>query len=190
MKEKNPERKTAIEEKNAMAQEPGPEQQGKATATVAPAPPEASAAPPGTERRFRQTGLPAHFIERRRHPRINTEQPPPPAPPCLDDYAPIIGQPELDEIHFLARQLRGKTVKMVNSTAVGGGVAEILNRLIPLMNELEIPTRWDVITGGNDFYEVTKGFHNALHGGDYNLTTADQRHFHVVQRAEPPAHGI
>ena len=59
---------------------------------------------------------------------------------------------------------------MVNSTAVGGGVAEILNRLIPLMNELEIPTRWDVITGGNDFYEVTKGFHNALHGGEYNLT--------------------
>ena len=38
------------------------------------------------------------------------------------------------------------------------------------MNELEVPTRWDVITGGNDFFEVTKGFHNALHGGDYNLT--------------------
>ena len=59
---------------------------------------------------------------------------------------------------------------MVNSTAVGGGVAEILNRLIPLMNELEIPTRWDVITGGNDFFEVTKAFHIALQGGDYNLT--------------------
>ncbi|MBZ5505958.1 MAG: glycosyltransferase [Acidobacteriia bacterium] len=98
------------------------------------------------------------------------EQPLPPAPPCLDDYVSIIGQPELDEIRFLARRLRGKTVKMVNSTAVGGGVAEILNRLIPLMNELEVPTRWDVITGGNDFYEVTKGFHNALHGGEYNLT--------------------
>ncbi|HEY3770843.1 MAG TPA: hypothetical protein VGN44_19375, partial [Candidatus Angelobacter sp.] len=128
------------------------------------------APPPGIERRFRQTDLPAHFIERRKHPHINTEQPPLPAPPRLDDYEPIIGKPELDEIRFLARYLRGKTVKMVNSTALGGGVAEILNRLIPLMNELEVVTRWDVITGGNDFFEVTKGFHNALHGGDYNLT--------------------
>jgi trehalose synthase len=173
MTEKNPERKTAVEEKNAKAQEPGPGKQEKATTVEEPAKREAavSAAPPGTkERRFRQNDLPARFIERRRRPRISTEQPPPPAPPHLEDYASIIGQPELDEIRFLARQLRGKTVKMVNSTAVGGGVAEILNRLIPLMNELEIPTRWDVITGGNDFYEVTKGFHNALHGAEYNLT--------------------
>src|SRR6476469_10895744 len=175
MKEKNPERKTAVADKNAKAGEPRQEQQERAEITEKPlkqeAPvPAASSAPPSGERRFRQTDLPAHFIERRKRPRISTEQPPPPVPPCLDDYAPIIGQPELDEIRFLARHLRGKTVKMVNSTAVGGGVAEILNRLIPLMNELEIPTRWDVITGGNDFYEVTKGFHNALHGGEYNLT--------------------
>lgn len=122
------------------------------------------------ERRLRQTELAPEFIERRKHPRISTEPPPPAAPPRLEDYAPIIGKPELDEIRFLARHLQGKTVKMVNSTAVGGGVAEILNRLIPLLNELEIQTRWEVITGGNDFFEVTKAFHNALHGGDYNLT--------------------
>ena len=108
--------------------------------------------------------------ERRQHSRISETPPAPPPPPRLDDYEPIIGRPELDELHFLARQLRGKTVKMVNSTAVGGGVAEILNRLVPLMNELEVHTKWEVITGGNDFFEVTKGFHNALHGGDYNLT--------------------
>ena len=121
-------------------------------------------------RRLRESTLPSRFIERRRNPRIQTEPPPPPAPPRIEDYAPIIGVPELDEIRFLARHLQGKTVKMVNSTAVGGGVAEILNRLIPLLNELEVATKWEVITGGNDFYEVTKGFHNALHGGDYNLT--------------------
>jgi len=108
--------------------------------------------------------------ERRTRPRISETPPLPPPPARLEDYEPIIGRPELDELRFLARQLRGKTVKMVNSTAVGGGVAEILNRLIPLMNELEVPTKWEVITGGNDFFEVTKGFHNALHGGDYNLT--------------------
>lgn len=108
--------------------------------------------------------------ERRQHPRISETPPAPPPPPRLEDYEPIIGRPELDELRFLARQLRGKTVKMVNSTAVGGGVAEILNRLVPLMNELEVHTRWEVITGGNDYYEVTKGFHNALHGGAYKLT--------------------
>lgn len=121
-------------------------------------------------RQFRDSTLAPHFIERRKHPRIQTVPPPPPAPPRIDDYASIIGQPELDEIHFLAKHVRGKTVKMVNSTAVGGGVAEILNRLIPLLNELEVPTKWEVITGGNDFFEVTKGFHNALHGASYDLT--------------------
>lgn len=108
--------------------------------------------------------------ERRRKPRISETPPEPPPPPRLDDYAPIIGNAQIDELRFLARQLRTKTVKMVNSTSMGGGVAEMLNRLIPLLNELEVVTKWDVITGGNDFFEVTKGFHNALHGGDYNLT--------------------
>ena len=121
-------------------------------------------------RQFRDSTLAPHFIERRKHPRIQTVAPPPPPPPRFDDYASIIGRPELDEIHFLAKHVRGKTVKMVNSTAVGGGVAEILNRLIPLLNELEVPTKWEVITGGNDFFEVTKGFHNALHGASYDLS--------------------
>ncbi|HWR36443.1 MAG TPA: glycosyltransferase [Clostridia bacterium] len=112
----------------------------------------------------------APFIERRKKPRISETPPAPAPPPRLDDYVPIIGQANIDELRYLAIRLRGKTVKMVNSTAVGGGVAEILNRLIPLMNELEIHTRWEVITGGNDFYEVTKGFHNALHGGQYHFT--------------------
>ena len=112
-------------------------------------------------------------IDRRRHrrdPNFPTPQRVPPPPPRLDDYTPIIGKPEIDELRFLARHLRGKTIKMVNSTAVGGGVAEILNRMVPLLNELEVQTKWEVITGGNDFYEVTKGFHNALHGGEYVVT--------------------
>ena len=108
--------------------------------------------------------------ERRRHPRISDTPPLPAPPPRLDDYIPIIGQAYIDELRYLAQPLRNKSLKMVNSTAVGGGVAEILSQLIPLMNELEVSTKWEVITGGNDFYEVTKGFHNALHGGEYNLT--------------------
>src|SRR5882762_11714355 len=85
----------------------------------------------------------------------------------LDDYVPLLGAPEIDDLRTLAAQLSGRTVQMINSTAMGGGVAEILNRLIPLIQELGLQPRWDVITGGQDFFEVTKAFHNALHGGPY-----------------------
>ena len=96
--------------------------------------------------------------------------PAPPPPPHLEDYRNIIGHGQVDALRFLARELKGQTVKMVNSTSVGGGVAEMLNRLVPLLSELEVPAHWEVITGGNDFFEVTKAFHNALHGTAYDLT--------------------
>ena len=113
----------------------------------------------------------------RRKPRISEMPPVPAPPPRLDDYEPIIGRPQLDELRLLAAPLKGKTVKMVNSTAVGGGVAEMLNRLVPLLTEVEVHTHWDVITGGNDFFEITKAFHNALHGDGYTLTRDAQKVF-------------
>jgi trehalose synthase len=82
----------------------------------------------------------------------------------LEEYAPIIGPHNLEELKLLARKVEGRRVHHINSTAVGGGVAEILHRLIPLFNELGILARWDVIKGGSEFFEVTKAFHNALHG--------------------------
>jgi len=115
--------------------------------------------------------------ERRQSPRTWETPPAPVPPPHLDDYRAIVGEAELDELRFLARDLKRKSVKMVNSTAVGGGVAEMLNRLVPLLGELEVTTHWDVITGGNDFYEVTKAFHNALHGSAYDLTRQAQEIF-------------
>ena len=115
--------------------------------------------------------------ERRTAPRT-WETPPAPVPsPHLDDYESIVGAAVIEELRFLARELKGRTVKMVNSTAVGGGVAEMLNRLVPLLGELEVATHWDVITGGNDFFEVTKAFHNALHGSEYELTRHAQEIF-------------
>src|SRR5689334_19886938 len=119
MKEKNPERKPVLEENTKQAREPKEDRPQSSVTVEEPivadkiVPPAAEPSSAGKERRFRDTNLPAHFIERRKHPRISTQQPPPPAPPRLDDYAAIIGQPELDEIRFLARHLRGKTVKMV-----------------------------------------------------------------------------
>src|SRR4029077_4455133 len=95
----------------------------------------------------------------------------------VEDYVPLVGAQEVDDLRALAKQLAGRTVQMVNSTAVGGGVAEILNRLIPLMQELGLAPRWDVITGGNDFFEITKAFHNALHGGPYDSRPNDFKTF-------------
>lgn len=124
------------------------------------------------------------FVERRSAERRARQLPAsilippvPPPPPHLDDYRPVVGQAMLDSLRFLANELKGKTIKMVNSTAVGGGVAEMLNRLVPLLSELEVATHWDVITGGNDFFEVTKAFHNALHGAKYELSKAAQEIF-------------
>jgi trehalose synthase len=86
----------------------------------------------------------------------------------LDDYAPLLGAAEIEGLRALAARLRNHTVQMVNSTSVGGGVAEILSRLVPLLEELGLAIRWDLITGGDDFFEITKAFHNALHGGVYD----------------------
>jgi trehalose synthase len=88
----------------------------------------------------------------------------------LTDYELIVGKQTLEELSLLAEKLQGKRIKMVNSTAVGGGVAEILNRLIPLLNDLGIPTQWTVMKGGEDFFEVTKRIHNALHGEKVSFT--------------------
>ena len=93
--------------------------------------------------------------------------------PRLEEYRSLVGGDTLEELYLLARQLKGKSVLHVNSTAVGGGVAEILNRMVPLLRELEIPTRWEVIKGGEDFYAVTKKFHNALHGDAQEVAPKD-----------------
>jgi trehalose synthase len=86
----------------------------------------------------------------------------------LDEYASVIGTAEIEELRAFASRLHGRPIQMINSTLVGGGVAEILNRLVPLAQELGLTIRWDVMKGDNDFFEVTKAFHNALHGGPYH----------------------
>jgi trehalose synthase len=91
----------------------------------------------------------------------------------LEDYRSIVGNDTLEELSLLARPLAGKSVLHVNTTAVGGGVAEILNRMVPLMRELGLDARWELIKGGEDFYAVTKKFHNALHGDPQEVTPQD-----------------
>lgn len=80
------------------------------------------------------------------------------------DYEPIVGKSYIEELRMLASRVSGKTILNINSTFAGGGVAEILSRLVPLLNQLGVDARWQIILGDAQFFEVTKKLHNALHG--------------------------
>ncbi len=91
----------------------------------------------------------------------------------LSDYEPIVGKNNIQELKLLAGKLPGKVIQTINSTFSGGGVAEILSRMVPLLSELGVDTRWSVIKGNKDFFEVTKKLHNACHGRDEQMTPQD-----------------
>ena len=80
----------------------------------------------------------------------------------IADYEPIVGKNIVHELKLLSTKLKKKKIQCINSTKLGGGVAEILSRLIPLLNDLEINATWDVISGDPDYFSITKAFHNAL----------------------------
>src|SRR5438309_2295688 len=88
----------------------------------------------------------------------------------LDRYEEVVGHVEVKRLRQLAARLQGKRIVHVNSTRTGGGVAEILNWMVPLMQELGLQVRWEVISGPPDFYRVTKAFHNGLQGLPVTLT--------------------
>jgi trehalose synthase len=88
----------------------------------------------------------------------------------LSTYEPIVGTDGTSPLKQLAADLKGARVVHVNSTREGGGVAEILQWLIPLMNDLGLEASWETITGHDEFFRVTKAFHNALQGNTQPLT--------------------
>lgn len=87
----------------------------------------------------------------------------------IKDYMPVTGEDVIDRLYELASPLRGMKVVHVNSTYVGGGVAEILSKLVPLQKDLGLDVRWEVIRGQEAFFQVTKSFHNALQGTPVQL---------------------
>jgi trehalose synthase len=100
----------------------------------------------------------------------------------LDDYAPIVGEEVVGQLYRLAEHLQGRRFVHINSTAVGGGVAEILSWAVPLLNQLGLETIWEVIMGDPIFFETTKAFHNGLQGFKVNLTPALLEHYREVNR--------
>lgn len=87
----------------------------------------------------------------------------------IDAYAPITGKDVIEQLRQLAEPLKGMKVVHVNSTRMGGGVAEILHKMVPLMNDLGLETSWEVIEGNEDFYQCTKSFHNAMQGNQVHI---------------------
>jgi len=100
----------------------------------------------------------------------------------IEDYADVIGRGMIEELFLLARHLRGKAIQNINSTSVGGGVAEILSRMVPLLQQIGVDARWDVIKGDEKFFIVTKKFHNALHGVPVEISGEELEMFLEVNR--------
>jgi trehalose synthase len=93
----------------------------------------------------------------------------------MEDYLEIVGDKVISSIYKKASKLYGKHIININSTFQGGGVAEILSRLVPMMNFVGVDTGWRILHGNPAFFEVTKKFHNALQGGDINLSAMKKR---------------
>ncbi len=101
----------------------------------------------------------------------------------LGQYAEVAGKDVVDHLRQLAAPLSGMRVVHVNSTRVGGGVAEILAKLIPLKRELGIDARWEVIDGNPQFFRTTKSFHNALQGDPADISEDSLREYERVNAA-------
>jgi trehalose synthase len=96
---------------------------------------------------------------------------------ALADYATIASRGLMDQIKMLAEPLAGKRVLHLSATAFGGGVAEILYTLVPLMRDAGLETEWRVIYGQEEFFDVTKAIHNGLQGAPRSLTDAEKETF-------------
>jgi trehalose synthase len=88
----------------------------------------------------------------------------------LEDYRDIVGDDTIAEIYRLARPLYGKKVLHINSTYYGGGVAEILGSLVPLLNCAGLDADWRMLRGTPEFFNITKKFHNAIQGESIHMT--------------------
>jgi trehalose synthase len=93
----------------------------------------------------------------------------------LEDYREIVGDEVISVMYRKARRLCGKHILHINSTYQGGGVAEMLSSIVPLMNDVGLDAGWRILHGTPDFFTITKKFHNALQGEHINFTEMKKR---------------
>jgi trehalose synthase len=106
---------------------------------------------------------------------------------ALGDYVTIATRGLMDQIRALAEPLAGKRVLHLSATAFGGGVAEILYTLVPLMRDAGLETEWRIIHGQEEFFDVTKAIHNGLQGAPRSLTPDEQEIFSRYNRENAEA---
>jgi trehalose synthase len=100
--------------------------------------------------------------------------------PQIEDYKPLVGAENVERIRKKARKLKGLRVANFNSTYYGGGVAETLSSITLLMNSLGLRTEWRLIQGTPDFFSITKKMHNALQGGEIDLSAIKKGIYEAV----------
>ncbi|HDM22370.1 MAG TPA: glycosyltransferase [Methanomicrobia archaeon] len=88
----------------------------------------------------------------------------------IDEYKNIVGNEKISEIKEKTKGMKGLKVLHFNSTSFGGGGAEMLHSLVPLMKDIGIDAEWKVMDAEDDFFEVTKTIHNGLQGMEVDLT--------------------
>ncbi|MDD3480936.1 MAG: glycosyltransferase [Patescibacteria group bacterium] len=93
----------------------------------------------------------------------------------LEEYRPIVGDAVIEKIKKRAKKLKNKHIVCVSSTHTGGGVAEMLNAMIPILNDLGVPFGWRILHGTNNFFEITKSIHNAVQGEPFKFTDAKKQ---------------
>ena len=101
----------------------------------------------------------------------------------IDTYTGIAPKGDLILLKRMGERLQGRTFLHVNSTKAGGGVAEILQRMVPMIQELGIQTRWEVIEGDAPFFETTKSFHNGLQGDPTVIAPEMWDHHYRINQA-------
>ncbi|MBW2992048.1 glycosyltransferase [Candidatus Woesearchaeota archaeon] len=95
--------------------------------------------------------------------------------PKLSHYEKIVGKNVVNKIRNDAEPLAGKHFLHLNATAIGGGVAEILNTLVFLMNDVGLTTGWRLLIGSQSFFKVTKQLHNGLQGKEEIISAPERR---------------
>jgi len=100
----------------------------------------------------------------------------------LSEYAPIVGDEVVSQLERLTEVVAPRRFVHINSTRYGGGVAEILNRAVPLLNQLGLETHWQVMEGDPFFFEITKAMHNALQGNKVYFSREMINHYLEVNR--------
>src|SRR5919201_4550283 len=100
--------------------------------------------------------------------------------PQIEDYEPLAGRETVERIREKAGKFKGLRVANFNSTYHGGGVAEMISSLTLLMNSLGLRSEWRVIAGTPDFFSITKKMHNALQGGEIDLSSIKKEIYEQV----------